>query len=103
MYVLWAISRLFFEHYQKENAKAGKRNIGEKGGGKIYILSWPLARLWMSSLDFYFGIGFSISVSVSVSLFLSLSVSPFLSVPVCSCLCLFLSVSIQPITNVVGR
>lgn len=54
MYVVWVISRLFFEHYQKENAKAGreKKNWVKMVGGRIpryTFLSWPLARLWISS------------------------------------------------------
>lgn len=41
----------FFERYLEKNAKAGreKKSWVKMVGGKIYILSWPLARLWISS------------------------------------------------------
>lgn len=87
----WVISRLFANITKKKMLKRGRKTWVKRVGGKIYILSWPLARLWIST----FGIGFSVSVSVSVSLFLSVSVSV--------CFFLSLSVSIQSIPNVVGK
>lgn len=81
LHVLWVISRPFSNNgHRKENAKAGReKNWVRRVGGKVQytLLSWPLARLWISTLVSVF-LSLSLRRCLFLILFLSVSVFSFL-------------------------